>query len=155
MREEDFSAEQPSPQAQARFSSSDSGSRRACHPETAAPEGSHPAVGLIWRVHRRALFQELARAPRHHRGALVVTRVCGSPNIPTQVAYSIGRGIGNSVVRNRVRRRLRAAVRSLRESFCPGCAYLIRVSPQVRGASYQELRASLEQILQGMPAAGR
>ena len=74
---------------------------------------------------------------------------------PPRFAYGIGRRVGPAVARNRVRRRLRAAARQLAESppgLAPG-AYLVTVSPQIVGATYEELRRGLGEACAAATAA--
>jgi ribonuclease P protein component len=66
---------------------------------------------------------------------------------PPRVAFAVGRTFGNAVTRNRVRRRLRAAVREHAALLEPGHAYLWRVTPRVRKATYTELSDALRETL--------
>jgi ribonuclease P protein component len=118
-------------------------------------QGSHPAVGLIWRVRDRATFEEFRRGTRVRRGPLTVTYVAGpiEPSSggratnPPRAAYTVGRAVGPAVVRNRLRRRLRAALTTLRPRLAAGGAYLISAGPTAVTLSFLELQTTLEGAL--------
>ena len=124
------------------------------HPEEPPAQGPSQALGLIWRVDRRATFRALRHGRRRHSGPLTVSWVPGDPTEPPRVAFAIGRRVGPAVVRNRLRRQLRSCVREAASSLPPG-AYLIGVAPDAIHLSFEDLRMTLHRALDAVtsPAA--
>jgi ribonuclease P protein component len=146
MSEKDLPTEQPPAGQEARVSPPDVDSRRAGHHQGEAAQGPPPALGLIWRVDRRDIFEALRHGRRRREGPITVSWISGDPAEPPRVAYTIGRRVGSAVVRNRVRRRLRMLIREAAPTLRPG-AYLIGVGPAAALLSYEELRDSLQKVL--------
>lgn len=73
--------------------------------------------------------------------------VAGEDVTPPRVAYAIGKRVGPAVTRNRVRRRLRASVVRHRAALQPGAVYLIGAGPAAAAASFEELDATLAELL--------
>ena len=148
-------AQQPSPGEAARVPTSHVDPRRPGDRSVPPPARPGEALGLTWRVRDRATFEALRREGRRaRRGALSVTFVPATGG-PPRFAYGIGRRVGPAVARNRVRRRLRAAARELAgppPGLPPG-AYLVTVSPQIVGATYDELRRGLGEACAAATAA--
>jgi ribonuclease P protein component len=93
------------------------------------------------RVRTRRQFAQFASPTgRASSGPLRISYVAGESSVG--VAYAIGRHVGSAVVRNRLRRRLRALVDAL-EPTPPTGFYLIRVGPEARLLSYEELQDHL------------
>jgi ribonuclease P protein component len=143
------STEQPEAGQAARLSGADADPRRAGHRPGTAPEGPHPAVGLIGRIGDRATFDALRRDGRRARRDPVTVLFLPEAGVGAEggvrVAYSVGRRLGTAVERNRVRRRLRAAMRDVSrdgDGLRPG-AYLVLVRPEAGTTPYPELRRSL------------
>lgn len=142
---------------EARFPPSDGDPSRSGHSQEPPSQGPPQAVGLIWRIDRRATFRALRAGRRGRSGPLTVSWVAGDPTEPPRVAYTIGKRVGPAVVRNRVRRRLRTCVRDAAPRLLPG-AYLIGVSPDAAHLSYEELRMTLQRALDAVtspPARSR
>jgi ribonuclease P protein component len=149
-------AQQPETSQAARLPDPDAHPSRPRHPAHPAPEGSHPAVGLIRRFGDRATFDALRRDGRRaRRGPMTVTYLAGGDGV--RVAYAIGRAVGPAVARNRLRRRLRAAAREI-DSAGPGLpagAYLVALRPEATGRSYAELRNDLATACAAASAGSR
>src|SRR5438309_127457 len=110
MSEAHVSAQQPQTSQESRLSAPHVDPSRAGHLEVAAPEGSPPPVGLIWRVRDRRAFSAFRSAGlagpgghqqsrRSRRGPITVTWVDGPPTEPPKVAFAIGRKVGGAVER--------------------------------------------------------
>jgi len=128
-----------------RLPSSDVDARRAGHPEVASGQGPGPAVGLIWSIRDRAVFDRFRTEGRRSRhGALRCTWIADADAVPPRVAYAIGRSLGGAVVRNRLRRRLRAAIADeARRDGLPGGWLLIAAGPDASTADFSTLRKSV------------
>ena len=74
---------------------------------------------------------------------------------PAQVAYAVGRSLGNAVARNRVRRRLRAAVRRHEADLRPGGAYLFSAGRSAVTMPFEELAASVGELIRAEPRGRR
>jgi len=148
MREEDVPTQQPEAEEDTRLPPAETHPRGTRGARASAPQGSRQDLRLIWRVRDRAMFRALARGRRRQAGALVVTAVLvGSENEPPRLAFAVNRSVGNAVARNQVRRRLRAAACEERANLRPGWAYLVRVLPSARTATYRELSSALSSAL--------
>jgi ribonuclease P protein component len=149
MREEDVPAEQSQASQDPRVSDPDAHSRRPGRDSSAARQGPHQPLGLIWRVRDPATFRALARGRRRRSGALEVSAVpVGARTEPPRVAYAVGRSVGNAVVRNRVRRRMRAAMREHQALLEPGWGYLVRVGASAAETPYRDLSTALRAVLE-------
>ena len=71
-----------------------------------------------------------------------------------RVAYAIPRPVGSAVVRNRIRRRLRSILVEVARSSTgmPTGDYLVRVRPEASGATYDELRRCLIDVVDTLSA---
>jgi ribonuclease P protein component len=152
MREAHVPTEHPAAEEAPRVPSPYAHQRRSRRGQSPAPAGPHPAVGLIGRVHGRAAFASLARAPRHARRSIAVRCVSGGDAAPPRVAYGVGRAVGGAVTRNRVRRRLRAAVRECQRQLAPGGSYLVTAGPEALRMPFAQLVDTLRGLLK---AAGQ
>jgi ribonuclease P protein component len=104
-----LSAQQPAAVEAPRLSPPDVDACRARHPEGSPCQGSRSAVGLIWSIRDRAVFDRFRSEGRRARhGPLWCTWIADPEAVPPRVGYAIGRNVGSAVVRNRLRRRLRA-----------------------------------------------
>jgi ribonuclease P protein component len=117
-------------------------------------------VSGTWRIRERSAFADLRRRGRRARsGPVSVTwlppalEVAAGDEVRPQVAYAIGKVVGGAVQRNLVRRRLQAVVASVAADLAPG-SYLVGAGSAALGASSSELRASLLDALQRLPAPG-
>jgi ribonuclease P protein component len=124
MREADLPAEQPEAQEEARVPHPDAHSCRPGRGQGPPGARTRPALGLIYRIRRRAIFTELARGRPRRQGPVWVRRL-GVDDGPPQVAFAVGRPVGNAVTRNRLRRRLRVVVARHESELKPATAYLI------------------------------
>ena len=140
-------AEQPQARQAPRLSAPDVDPSGTGGPAGPSPAGTHPAVGLIWRIRDRTTFLDLRRRGRRiRRGPVTVTWLAGGEGQPPRVAYAIGRSVGGAVVRNRLRRRLRAAVGELADSI-PAGAWLIGAGAGAVDMTYDDLKASVAEAL--------
>ena len=106
-----YPAQQPTPVEAPRLPAPDVDARRAGHPEGPPGQGPDPAVGLIWSIRDRAVFDRFRTEGRRFRhGVLWCTWIADAEARPPRVAYAVGRPVGGAVVRNRVRRQLRHAI---------------------------------------------
>ena len=127
---------------------------RTGHLEGTSASRSGPFVGLTNRpapVRGRQEFLALQRSPRRAGDGVVRVHFYASDDDQdtVRVAYSISRKVGGAVVRNRWRRRLRAIAAEASSVLAPG-AYLVGVSPDVRGLRFSELR---ERVVETMRRA--
>jgi ribonuclease P protein component len=146
MREEDFPAEQPEAEEEARIPHPHAYARRPRGDWSAAREVALPSVRLIWRVRGRSSFRALARGRRRRENGVEVTSaILGAPADPPRVAFAVNRSYGSAVARNRVRRQLREAVRSNAALLEPGRAYLVR--PVGAPVPQPEMAAAVRRVL--------
>jgi ribonuclease P protein component len=142
-------AQQPAAVEAPRLSPPDVDARRACHPEGSPCQGSRPAVGLIWSIRDRAVFDRFRTEGRRVRhGPLSCTWIVDEDAVPPRVAYALGRNVGSAVVRNRLRRRLRAQfeARARAGTLRPGW-YLIGATPNAAGLDGATLTTTFSQLM--------
>ena len=65
-----------------------------------------------------------------------------------RLGISVGTKVGKAVVRNRVRRRIREAYRLLEHRIKPGRDLIVVARVRACAASYQEIAAALEALLE-------
>ena len=147
MREEDFPAQQPQEEEEARVPSADAQPRRAGGAQAPPAQGTRPPVGLTRRVSGRAEFRSLAGARRLRSGVLSLASCPTSTPGQPRVAFAVPRSVGGAVDRNRVRRRLREAVRSQAALMLPGTAYLIGARRGAAETTYREIEATLRELV--------
>lgn len=118
------------------------------------PEGSGPAVGLIWRVRDQATFDQLQRRGiRRRRGPVGIVWTDDAGPGPPRVAYGVGRRTGSAPVRNRLRRRLRAIMRDLAaDGLVVRGAYLVHARPEATTLPFAELAALVRAAVGSLPA---
>ena len=148
MREEDFPAQQPQAEEEARVPAAHAQPCRPGGPQEAAPEGALPPVGLIWRVRGRAAFRALSRGRRARSGVVTMVHVDTASQDPPRVAFAVPRVVGGSVERNRVRRRLRAAVAAHADLLSPGAVYLLGATKGVEQITFSEIEARVVDLMQ-------
>ncbi len=110
----------------------------------------------VWRIGDRATFEALRRSSARARaGPLSVAHVPPAPGERRRrVAYAVGRPVGSAVVRNRARRRLRAVMAELaRSGRLPAGAYLVSARPGVAQLPFEELVATLGDLVERASAA--
>jgi ribonuclease P protein component len=135
MGEAHLSTEQPETVQEARLSSADVNPRRSGRPEGAPRQGPRQAVGLIWSVRDRAVFDRLATDGRRFRTTSPIgVRFAAEsrpelPPIPPRVAFAINRSVGDAVARNRLRRRIRMILRAESAKGLPSGTYLVTARP--------------------------
>jgi ribonuclease P protein component len=81
--------------------------------------------------------------------------VDGADDGPARVGYALGRALGSAVARNRVRRRLRAAVRQHEGELRPGCAYLFGAGRSAVTMPFEQLAATVGELVQATPSGPR
>jgi len=81
--------------------------------------------------------------------------VDGGDDAPARVAYAVGRRFGNAVVRNRARRRMRAAVDQNRTGLRAGAAYLFSAGRSVVTMPFDELVATVGELVRADPERPR
>lgn len=129
--------------------------RRPPDRAVAAAARQEPAVGLTWRIRNRRTFDALREhGNRARRGVVTLVHLPsddapGSPSVPPQVAFAVGRRVGRAVERNRVRRQLRQIVGELvRQGRVPPGALLVIVRQGGRERSYHELQTDVAGALE-------
>lgn len=158
-----LSAEQPQAVPQARVPPSHVDPRRAGDLESAPSPWPGPAERLSpvstsphsprarpARIVHKHTFDDLRTSRRRGRSGPVAVHYLAAASADglLYVAYAVPRRVGTAVERNRCRRRLRAIVVEAAETV-PAGAYLIRVSPPVRGVSFEELRRRVIEAMKG------
>ncbi len=104
--------------------------------------------GPVETLRRSGDFEALQRSGTRKAHPLLVVRLAPNGLPRTRVGFSTSRRLGGAVVRNRVRRRLRAIVRQLAPRLAPGWDVVIQARPGSTQASYRELCAAAERLLQ-------
>lgn len=92
--------------------------------------------------------QARERAPRGWPHRLLVLYFAPNELERTRVGITVSRRVGNAVVRNRVRRRLREALRARLSRLLPGSDVLVVARPTSAEATWAELSAALDTLLQ-------
>jgi len=86
--------------------------------------------------------------PRGTPHPLLVLQVAPNELEHARVGITVSGRVGNAVVRNRVRRRLREALRARLDRLPAGNDVLITARPASASASWTELCAALDSVLQ-------
>jgi ribonuclease P protein component len=146
MSEENIPTEQPQAGQAPRLPASHVDPGRSGDHQGSPAQGSAPAVGVVWRIERRNIFEALRRGRRRRDGPITISWVAGDPAEPPRVAYTIGRRVGTAVVRNQLRRRLRMLIREAAPQLRPG-AYLVGVAPPAANLTYAQLEAHVYKAL--------
>ena len=101
------------------------------------------------RLRSAADFQRVReQSPRVWPHRLLVLHVAPNELDRARVGITVSGRVGKAVVRNRVRRRLREALRARFGTLTPGFDVLVVARPPSAQASWQELNAALETVLQ-------
>jgi ribonuclease P protein component len=95
-------------------------------------------------------FVRLAESGRSRAHPLFVVHFVPNALDRDRFAISTGRRLGGAVQRNRVRRRLREILRRRPDADGPGWDVLIVARPASLDASFDELRITLERLLDGI-----
>jgi ribonuclease P protein component len=154
MGEAHLSTEQPETVQEARVPPADVNPRRSGRPEGAPRQGPRQAVGLIWSVRDRAVFDRLATDGRRFRTiAPVGVRFAPdsrqkSHTSPPCVAFAINRTVGDAVTRNRLRRRIRMILRSEAAKGLPAGTYLVTARPGASELSFDSLSVAIVDLCQ-------
>ena len=149
-------AQQPPALQAPRLPSPDVDASRACHLEVAPGQGPDPAVGLIWSIRDRAVFDRFRTDGRRvNHGALWCSWIDDAEAVPPRVAYALGRTVGGAVVRNRLRRRLRAVVAAeVGARGMPAGWYLVGASAAATGLDAAALRTGVASLFARIRAEG-
>ena len=94
-------------------------------------------------LRRAADFDALARRGSARRHRLFTVRVRRNGLGRVRCGFAVSRRVGGAVVRNRIRRRLRELMRALPPEG--GFDVLISAHPRIVDASFQELRAAIDE----------
>ena len=101
------------------------------------------------RLRSAADFQRVRdQSPRVWPHRLLVLHVAPNDLDRARVGITVSGRVGNAVVRNRIRRRLREALRARFDSLAAGHDVLVVARPPSAQASWLELDAALETVLQ-------
>jgi len=101
------------------------------------------------RLRAAADFQRVRdQSPRVWPHRLLVLHVAPNDLDHARVGITVSGRVGAAVVRNRIRRRLREALRTRFDSLAAGYDVLVVARPPSAQASWLELDAALETVLQ-------
>jgi len=101
------------------------------------------------RLRSAADFQRVRdQSPRVWPHRLLVLHVAPNDLERARVGITVSGRVGKAVVRNRIRRRLREALRARLDSLATGYDVLVVARPPSAQASWLELDAALETVLQ-------
>jgi ribonuclease P protein component len=101
------------------------------------------------RLRSAAEFQRVRdQSPRVWPHRLLVLRVAPNDLDYARVGITVSGRIGKAVVRNRIRRRIREALRARFSSLAAGFDVLVVARPASAQASWLELGAALDVVLQ-------
>jgi ribonuclease P protein component len=101
------------------------------------------------RLRAAADFQRVRdQSPRVWPHRLLVLHVAPNELGHARVGITVSGRVGKAVVRNRIRRRLREALRARLDSLAAGYDVLVVARPPSAQASWPELDAALETVLQ-------
>jgi len=101
------------------------------------------------RLRSAADFQRVRdQSPRVWPHRLLVLHVAPNDLERARVGITVSGRVGKAVVRNRIRRRLREALRARLDSLAAGYDVLVVARPPSAQASWLELDAALETVLQ-------
>lgn len=160
-RETYFSAEQSSPEEEARLPVSDEDPAGASSSLAASPQGAQAPLGLSStgrhdaparkesfrrddKLRRRADYQRCYRQGRRRHGSLTI--LIATPNaleLP-RLGITVSKKVGNAVVRVRTKRRIREIYRRWRgRSRLPGLDLVVHVKPAAAQAGFEALRDEL------------
>lgn len=98
-------------------------------------------------IRAREDFARISEKGRSRSDRLMVVRFVPNGRDHDRFGISTGRHLGGAVQRNRVRRRVREVLRRVPNQTGHGWDVLIVARPSAVGASFDELRATLERLL--------
>ena len=104
-------------------------------------------MAVLPTLRRRADFEAIGRQGTARSTPLLVLRWLRTGRGETRIGLSTPRTLGGAVQRNRVRRRLRALLRERLERIGPGWDLLVIARPGAGDASYAELGAAIDALL--------
>jgi ribonuclease P protein component len=99
-------------------------------------------------LRRRADFEAVIRSGRLSASRLLVLRAHKTDEPITRIGLATPATLGGAVERNRVRRRLRALVRARYGEMGAGWDLLVITKPGARRATFAELGAALDGLLE-------
>ena len=99
-------------------------------------------------LRRRADFEAVGRRGAARSTPTLVLRWAWTGRGETRLGVSTPRSLGGAVQRNRLRRRLRELVRARIGRIGPGWDLLLIARPASREASYTELGAALDALIE-------
>ena len=100
-----------------------------------------------YRLRDDELFQRVKREGRSWPHLLLVLCVLPNGLDHSRFGFSVSKRVGKAVVRNRVKRLLREAARSRQGAISPGQDVVFIARRPIRGASFQEVDRTVEQLL--------
>jgi ribonuclease P protein component len=170
--ETDFSAQQPSAQADARLSGADAhpsrprGTGAAAQQGTQAPErlmadGERPpgpTAGLAGerlfpreRLRRRADYLRCYRTGRRRHGSLAIIYFAPNQLGHPRIGITASRKVGKAVARQRLKRRIREIYRRWQErSQLPALDMVIHLKPESGKSDFPSFQAELLRLLSGL-----
>ena len=171
-RETDFSAEQPSPQADPRLSGAHAHQERTRRHHAPAPEGPQATDGLMpgtglpaapegqggsqrllpaERLRRRADYLRCYRTGRRRHGALAILYFVPNQLGHPRIGITASRKVGPAVTRQRIKRRIKEVYRRWKDrGNLPALDLIVHLKPEARAADFQGLRSELLRLFSGV-----
>lgn len=100
----------------------------------------------IYRLTQRGSFNYIYRKGKRQHDKLFTLYYVSAYNL--KLGVSVSKKIGNSVVRNKVKRRIKEAFRQIIPMVIPSYNIVIVARPGIESASYADIKAALERVLQ-------
>lgn len=107
---------------------------------------AHIRWGGKRRIRSRKEFNDIYTHGKNFSNSLVVFKCLPNERAYSRAAFSVGKKLGKATRRNRVKRLMREALRSLEVK--PGWDLLFISRPAMMGASFSQVRDSLEKALE-------
>jgi ribonuclease P protein component len=169
-RETDFSAQQPSPQTDARIPGADAHSPRPGSHRPAAPEGTQAPERLMTlspaspssasvgerlrdreRLRRRADFLKCYRTGRRRHGSLAILYFVPNQLGHPRIGITASRKVGKAVVRQRLKRRIKEVYRRWQgRGTLPAMDLVVHLKQGAGDAAFADFRAELLRLFSGL-----
>jgi len=158
-RETDFSAQQSSPEADARIPGADAHPPRPGRDRPAAPEGTQAPERLMpgqrlpseERLRRRADYLRCYRTGRRRHGSLAILYFVPNQLEGPRLGITASRKVGKAVVRHRLKRRIKEIYRRWQHrSQLPALDLVVHLKPEAGKSDFPALRTELLRLLSGL-----
>jgi ribonuclease P protein component len=171
LRETDFSAQQPAPQADARIPGADAHPPRPGSDRPAAPEGTQAPERLMpdeerlprstpgatqrlpaeERLRQRKDYLRCYRTGRRRHGSLAILYFVPNQLEGPRLGITASRKVGKAVVRQRLKRRIKEIYRRWpHRSQLPAFDLVVHLKPEARGSDFPALRTELLRLFSGL-----